>query len=98
LHIQSGLIIIVIGPIYSGKTTKRYAVLSSGHSPDIMVISIDGPVEYHLDGISQIQVNPKIDLTFARGFRSIMRMDGIRKILSGLTTIQEVLRVTGDTG
>jgi len=68
-------IILVTGPTGSGKTTTLYAVLSSIHSPDINIITIEDPVEYQLDGISQIQVNPKIDLTFARGLRSIVRQD-----------------------
>jgi len=68
-------IILVTGPTGSGKTTTLYAVLSSINSPDINIITIEDPVEYQLDGISQIQVNPKIDLTFAKGLRSIVRQD-----------------------
>ncbi|RJQ68483.1 MAG: type II secretion system protein GspE [Desulfobacteraceae bacterium] len=68
-------IILVTGPTGSGKTTSLYAVLSSINTPDINIITIEDPVEYQLKGISQIQVNPKIDLTFARGLRSIVRQD-----------------------
>jgi general secretion pathway protein E len=68
-------IILVTGPTGSGKTTTLYAVLSSINHPDINIITIEDPVEYQLSGISQIQVNPKIDLTFARGLRSIVRQD-----------------------
>jgi len=68
-------IILVTGPTGSGKTTTLYAVLSSINHPDINIITIEDPVEYQLPGISQIQVNPKIDLTFARGLRSIVRQD-----------------------
>jgi len=68
-------IVLVTGPTGSGKTTTLYAVLSSIHSPDINIITIEDPIEYQLDGISQIQVNPKIELTFARGLRSIVRQD-----------------------
>ncbi len=68
-------IILVTGPTGSGKTTTLYAVLSSINKPDINIITIEDPVEYQLKGISQIQVNPKIDLTFARGLRSIVRQD-----------------------
>jgi general secretion pathway protein E len=68
-------IILVTGPTGSGKTTSLYAVLSSINTPDINIITIEDPVEYQLNGISQIQVNPKIDLTFARGLRSIVRQD-----------------------
>jgi general secretion pathway protein E len=68
-------IILVTGPTGSGKTTTLYGVLSSINTPDINIITIEDPVEYQLKGISQIQVNPKIDLTFARGLRSIVRQD-----------------------
>ena len=68
-------IILVTGPTGSGKTTTLYAILSSINKPDINIITIEDPVEYQLKGISQIQVNPKIDLTFARGLRSIVRQD-----------------------
>jgi general secretion pathway protein E len=68
-------IILVTGPTGSGKTTSLYATLASIITPDINIITIEDPVEYQLPGISQIQVNPKIDLTFARGLRSIVRQD-----------------------
>ncbi len=68
-------IILVTGPTGSGKTTSLYAILSKINSPDINIITIEDPVEYQLKGISQIQVNPKIELTFARGLRSIVRQD-----------------------
>jgi general secretion pathway protein E len=68
-------IILVTGPTGSGKTTTLYAVLQSINKPDINIITIEDPVEYQIKGISQIQVNPKIDLTFARGLRSIVRQD-----------------------
>jgi general secretion pathway protein E len=68
-------VILVTGPTGSGKTTTLYSVLSTINTPDINIITIEDPVEYQLHGISQIQVNPKIDLTFARGLRSIVRQD-----------------------
>lgn len=68
-------IILVTGPTGSGKTTSLYAILSDINKPDINIITVEDPVEYQLKGISQIQVNPKIDLTFARGLRSIVRQD-----------------------
>lgn len=68
-------IVLVTGPTGSGKTTSLYAILSSIINPDINIITVEDPVEYQLKGISQIQVNPKIDLTFARGLRSIVRQD-----------------------
>ncbi len=68
-------IFLVTGPTGSGKTTTLYAILSSINKPDINIITVEDPVEYQIKGISQIQVNPKIDLTFARGLRSIVRQD-----------------------
>jgi general secretion pathway protein E len=68
-------IILVTGPTGSGKTTTLYAALNTLNSPDVNIMTIEDPVEYQLDGISQIQVNPKIALTFAKGLRSIVRQD-----------------------
>ncbi len=68
-------IILVTGPTGSGKTTTLYAILSALNKPDINIITIEDPIEYQIKGISQIQVNPKIGLTFANGLRSIVRQD-----------------------
>ncbi|MDD2388191.1 MAG: type II secretion system ATPase GspE [Desulfobacterales bacterium] len=68
-------IILVTGPTGSGKTTTLYGVLSSINSPDINIITIEDPIEYQINGISQIQVKPKIGLTFSTGLRSIVRQD-----------------------
>jgi general secretion pathway protein E len=68
-------IILVTGPTGSGKTTTLYGALTSINSTDINIITIEDPVEYMIDGIGQMQVNPKIDLTFANGLRSIVRQD-----------------------
>jgi len=68
-------IILNTGPTGSGKTTTLYAILSSINEPNINIITIEDPIEYRINGISQIQVNPKIELTFARGLRSIVRQD-----------------------
>jgi len=68
-------IILVTGPTGSGKTTTLYAALTSINQPEINIITIEDPVEYQIEGIAQIQVNPKIDLTFANGLRSIVRQD-----------------------
>ncbi len=75
LIVKPNGIILVTGPTGSGKTTTLYAILSSINKPGINIITIEDPIEYQLEGISQIQVNPKIDLTFARGLRSIVRQD-----------------------
>jgi len=68
-------IILVTGPTGSGKTTTLYAALDKLNSPDKNIITIEDPVEYQLPGIGQIQVSPKIGLTFANGLRSIVRQD-----------------------
>jgi general secretion pathway protein E len=68
-------IILVTGPTGSGKTTTLYAALSSINSTEVNIITIEDPIEYQIEGIGQIQVNPKIDLTFAQGLRSIVRQD-----------------------
>jgi general secretion pathway protein E len=72
---QSHGIILVTGPTGSGKTTTLYAGLSRINSTDKNIITIEDPIEYQLHGVGQIQVNPKIDLTFANGLRSILRQD-----------------------
>ncbi|SNZ06453.1 general secretion pathway protein E [Persephonella hydrogeniphila] len=68
-------LILITGPTGSGKTTTLYASLLKLKTPRKNIITIEDPVEYQIDGISQIQVNPKIDLTFANGLRSILRQD-----------------------
>ncbi len=68
-------IILVTGPTGSGKTTTLYAALQEIVSPKIKIVTVEDPVEYHLDGINQIQVQPKIGMTFARGLRAILRHD-----------------------
>ena len=68
-------ILLVTGPTGSGKTTTLYAALSRINSPDVNIITVEDPIEYELRGIGQIHVNPKIDLTFAAGLRSILRQD-----------------------
>jgi general secretion pathway protein E len=68
-------ILLVTGPTGSGKTTTLYACLSEINKPDVNILTVEDPVEYQLEGISQTQVNPKIDLTFASGLRSFLRHD-----------------------
>ena len=68
-------IILVTGPTGSGKTTTLYAALTRINQPDKKIVTIEDPVEYQIDGINQIHVNPKIGLTFAAGLRSIVRQD-----------------------
>ena len=68
-------IMLVTGPTGSGKTTTLYACLAKINSPELNILTIEDPVEYQLDGISQTAVNEKIDLTFAAGLRSFLRHD-----------------------
>ena len=68
-------IVLVTGPTGSGKTTTLYASLTEINSPGKNIITIEDPVEYQIKGIGQVQVNPKIELTFGKGLRSILRQD-----------------------
>jgi general secretion pathway protein E/type IV pilus assembly protein PilB len=68
-------IILVTGPTGSGKTTTLYSSLLEIRGPDNKIITTEDPVEYQLDGINQIQVHPKIGLTFAASLRAILRHD-----------------------
>ncbi len=72
---QSHGIVLVTGPTGSGKTTTLYAALSTINSTERNIITIEDPIEYQLQGVGQMQVNPKIELTFANGLRSILRQD-----------------------
>ena len=67
--------VLVTGPTGSGKTTTLYAALSEINSPEDKIITIEDPVEYQLKGITQIPINERKGLTFARGLRSILRHD-----------------------
>lgn len=68
-------IILVCGPTGSGKSTTLYSILSEVNDSTINTITVEDPVEYKLDGITQVQVNTKAGLTFAAGLRSILRQD-----------------------
>lgn len=68
-------IVLVTGPTGSGKTTTLYACLTHINKPDLNILTVEDPIEYQLDGIGQMQVNPKIDFTFASGLRAILRQD-----------------------
>ncbi|QUM91043.1 type II secretion system ATPase GspE [Moritella sp. 36] len=68
-------IILVTGPTGSGKSTTLYAALSDINSKDRNILTVEDPIEYQLDGIGQTQVNPKVDMTFSRGLRAILRQD-----------------------
>jgi general secretion pathway protein E len=68
-------IVLVTGPTGSGKTTTLYSAISEIHSPEMNIMTIEDPVEYKLPGISQMSVNPRIELDFAKGLRHILRQD-----------------------
>ena len=74
LHRTHG-IILVTGPTGSGKTTTLYAALNQIKNPTVKIITVEDPVEYNIEGINQMQVNPKRGLTFANGLRAIVRQD-----------------------
>lgn len=67
--------ILSTGPTGSGKTTTLYAILNKLNKPSVNIITLEDPVEYNISGINQIQINPKVGLTFASGLRSILRQD-----------------------
>ncbi len=68
-------IVLITGPTGSGKTTTLYAMLTKINTPDLNILTVEDPIEYQLDGVGQMQVNPKIDFTFAGGLRAILRQD-----------------------
>ncbi len=68
-------IVLVTGPTGSGKSTTLYASLARINRPETNIVTLEDPVEYHLAGINQAQVNPKINVTFASGLRTIVRQD-----------------------
>ena len=66
-------IVLVTGPTGSGKTTTLYAALSELNRPDVKIITAEDPVEYHIAGINQVQIHPRIGLTFARILKAMLR-------------------------
>lgn len=68
-------IVLVTGPTGSGKTTTLYSALATINTPELNILTVEDPVEYQLNGIGQMQVNPKINFTFASGLRAILRQD-----------------------
>lgn len=75
LYRQPHGMILVSGPTGSGKTTTLYSTLATVNVPGKNIITVEDPVEYRLDGINQVQVNPRAGLSFANGLRSILRQD-----------------------
>lgn len=74
INLPHGMI-LVVGPTGSGKTTTLYCVMARINTPDVKIITIEDPVEYRMERLSQMQVNPKIGLDFANGLRNIVRQD-----------------------
>ncbi|TAK92407.1 MAG: type II/IV secretion system protein [Burkholderiaceae bacterium] len=74
IHRPHGMV-LVTGPTGSGKTTTLYSALKDINTPDKKIITVEDPVEYRLPGINQVQINDKIDLSFARVLRSALRQD-----------------------
>ena len=72
---RSAGMVLVTGPTGSGKTTTLYAALGEVNTPERKIITVEDPVEYRLPGVTQVQVNEKIDLSFARVLRSTLRQD-----------------------
>lgn len=68
-------IILICGPTGSGKTTTLYSVLSQLNTPKVNIVTLEDPVEYKIQGVNQVQVNPAVGLTFAEGLKSFLRQD-----------------------
>lgn len=68
-------IILVTGPTGSGKTTTLYSILSKLNNPKVNIVTVEDPVEYQINGINQVQINPQAGLTFASALRSFLRQD-----------------------
>jgi len=68
-------LIFVTGPTGSGKTTTLYALLKTINTDERKIVTIEDPVEYEMEGLTQVQINPQIELTFAQGLRSMLRHD-----------------------
>ena len=74
IHYKNGVMLLV-GPTGSGKTTTMYAMLNELNTRDVNLITLEDPIEYNLDGLNQVQINPKTNMTFASGLRAILRQD-----------------------
>jgi len=74
IHKHGGMI-LVTGPTGSGKTTTLYTIMRLLNAPEVALVSIEDPIEYSIDGVEQLQVNPRTGLTFGSGLRTILRQD-----------------------
>jgi type IV pilus assembly protein PilB len=68
-------IILITGPTGSGKTTTLYSILTLVNTPKVNIVTLEDPVEYQIEGVNQVQINPQAGLTFASGLRSFLRQD-----------------------
>ena len=84
---------LVTGPTGSGKTTTLYSILKILNTRDVNITTIEDPVEYSIEGVNHIQINPKGDLTFANGLRSVLRQDP-NIIMVGEIRDKETARIT----
>ncbi len=92
LAFQPQGLVLVSGPTGSGKTTTLYSALTARRRPELNVITVEDPIEYHLDGVTQIQVQPEIGVTFATVLRALLRQDP-NVILVGETRDAETARI-----
>ena len=74
IHYHNGVLLLV-GPTGSGKSTTMYAMLNELNTRDVNIVTLEDPIEYNINGLNQVQINPKIDMTFASGLRAILRQD-----------------------
>ena len=74
IHYKNGVMLLV-GPTGSGKTTTMYAMLNELNTKDVNLVTLEDPIEYNIDGLNQVQINPKVNMTFANGLRAILRQD-----------------------
>ena len=74
IRIKNGVILIV-GPTGSGKSTTMYTMIGEMNTREVNLVTLEDPVEYNIDGVNQVQINEKVNMTFANGLRSILRQD-----------------------
>ena len=68
-------VVLLVGPTGSGKTTTMYAMLNELNTKDVNLVTLEDPIEYNIEGLNQVQINPKVNMTFANGLRAILRQD-----------------------
>ncbi|MCQ2406037.1 MAG: GspE/PulE family protein [Oscillospiraceae bacterium] len=72
---NSNGVILIVGPTGSGKSSSMYTMIHRLNTEEVNLVTLEDPVEYNLDGVNQVQINDKVDMTFANGLRSILRQD-----------------------